>query len=165
MECGASLACLGLLATLALPAAAAADDPGGAAGASPLETVRIDAKTMRVVADEQRAIFRGAVTVRRGADRLTCQTLTVRYDTEGAVESFVAEGKVHMQRAERHLRAERAELDNRRNLLTLTGDPVMEEGPNVVHGEVIRYDLASGEVEVVQVRARVEIDRLREKTP
>ncbi|MDF1561607.1 MAG: LptA/OstA family protein [Deltaproteobacteria bacterium] len=152
---------LGLaLLLLGLGAPARAEAPAGRA----LPAVRIVAETMKVKGAENRAVFTGKpgkpIQVTRGEDRLDCARLVVSYDASGAVETFVAEGSVHMVRKARHLRSERAELDNRKNLLTLTGDPVMEEGKNLVRGEVMRYDLERDEVEVQQVEARVELERV-----
>lgn len=144
-----------LLLGLALPAWAQ----------SGLPKVRIDAETMKVKGGEHRAVFTGEVRVSRGEDRLDCRRLTVHYNENGAVESFVAEGEVHMIRGERHLRSDRAELDNRTNLVTLTGDPVMEEGPNVIRGELMRYDLQKDEVEIRKVEARVELERVAPAEP
>ncbi len=142
-----------LLASISLMAVSAR-------GQSSVPAVRIDAKIMRVKGGGQRAVFTGDVVVRRGEDRLECLRLTVHYDDAGVVERFVADGQVHMTRGDRHLRSDRAELDNRRNLVTLTGDPVMEEGQSVIRGELMRYDLEKDEVEVQQVQARVELERV-----
>jgi len=148
-------------AAAAQPLAGAPSDSADAA----LPEVKIDADTMRVMGQEHRAVFTGKVRVTRGEDRLDCLRLTVHYDAKGAVESFVADGKVRMTRGNRRLRADRAELDNRTNIVTLTGDPVMEEGRNVIRGEVMRYDVAADEIEVQHAKARVELDRVVGEVP
>jgi len=161
--------CFSLLLLIAVPGLARAaaqatsassivQRPASALGSkgAPLEKVQISSETLKIRGADSRAVFGGKVRVRRGADTLRCRQLTVLYDSAGQVQSFVATGAVVMRRGTRTIRAERAELDNLKNLVTLSGEPELEEGSNLIRGELVRFNLLSDEVEVLKVRARLD---------
>lgn len=81
--------------------------------------------------------FDGAVKVTRGPVVLTCDALDVTYADASSVDRIRAEGHVVVTRGERRARAEHAELVARTGVITLTGDPSLEEGPNRLVGERI----------------------------
>ena len=133
---------------------------GAAAGLPSPRPLDIDAERLVLEGKENRAVFEGSVTVRRDDWTLTCEKLTVRYDPAGRVTHLLAEGAVRVVQGARVVTAERAEFDNVEEVLTLTGDPIITEGKNVVRGKVVVYDLARDTVRVEKVEARIEAKRL-----
>ncbi len=140
---------------------------GSAGGASP-RPLDIDAERLVIQGKTNRAVFEGAVTVRRDDWTLTCDRLSVTYDPSGRVKRLVATGSVRVVQGSRIVTADRAEFDNVREVLTLTGHPVITQEGNVVRGEVVVYDLARDEVRVEKVEATIEASQLgtlEERTP
>lgn len=126
-----------------------------------LRPVEIVADEMVVRGKSNTAVFTGHVVVDRDDYHLTCEKLTVSYDRTHRVERLVAEGAVRVVQGGRIVTSQRAEFDNHKEILVLTGDPVMVEGENRVRGEVITFDLTTDEVRVTRVRASVKMKDLR----
>ncbi len=83
------------------------------------------------------ARFDGDVAVTRGDVTLRCATLEVRYGDGETVDTVVATGGVTVDRGARHAPAARAELVGKTGKITLTGEPRLSEGVNVLVGERI----------------------------
>jgi len=168
---GAALCCgPGLMSAAALASAQGspqgAQDRGAAAEPEhltrrpvPYRPVRFTASLM-VGMGRKKATFSGDVTVVRDNYRLTCDRLIIYYTPDQKIDRLVATGDVKVVEGDRVVTAGRAVFDNKRELLTLTEDPVLTQGQNVLRGEVIRFDLPSDQVRVERVRASVQVDRL-----
>ncbi len=111
-------------------------------------------------AQGHQATFSGHVHVAQAGYTLTCDRLTVFYGAGQKVERLVADGHVRVVQGDRVVTSERAELNNKKRLLTLTGEPVVTQGENVLKGELITLDLATNQVKVAQVRARLKVGDL-----
>lgn len=126
---------------------------------SPSAAKPVDIRSDRLVAHQsgRTVVFEGHVRVRQPPYAMTCERLVVHYGKNQRVERLVAEGAVHFTQGDRVATAKRAELDNVHRTLTLTGDPVLTEGPNVIHGNTMVVDLTTGQVRVEQVKAKVRV--------
>lgn len=85
----------------------------------------------------RRARFEQDVIVVRGEVEMRCEGLEVAYADAETVDRVVAEGSVVVTRGERSATAARAELEGATGKITLTGEPRLAEGPNVLAGERI----------------------------
>ncbi|MCB9778331.1 MAG: hypothetical protein H6742_07190 [Alphaproteobacteria bacterium] len=106
----------------------------GQGDAPPLE---IEAPRSRWDLATRVVVFEGGVQATRADVVLTCETLTVRYATADRVERAVAEGDVVVRRGDRRATGARAELVADSGEVTLTGAPLLQEGPNTLRGERI----------------------------
>ncbi|MDP2315953.1 MAG: LptA/OstA family protein [Pseudomonadota bacterium] len=83
------------------------------------------------------ARFVGAVKVKRGEVTMRCDTLDVRYADADRIDRVIANGHVEVRRGERLATAAAAELDGATGRISLSGDPRLAEGPNVLVGHAI----------------------------
>ncbi len=83
------------------------------------------------------AHFEGNVIATRGDVTMRCSTLDVVYAGADAIETVVASGGVRVERGARLAEASRAELVGKTGRITLTGEPRLAEGVNVLVGERI----------------------------
>jgi len=76
----------------------------------------------------------------------------------GNVERLIAMGRVQITQGNRKATGERAEYDQTKNTITLTGDPVVTQGDNVLRGSVIVVNTTTKMVNVRSSRSeRVDI--------
>ncbi|MDR0966522.1 MAG: LptA/OstA family protein [Myxococcales bacterium] len=115
--------------------------------------VNITSERFEILPNAERALWTGSVVAQRGDLRLSCDKLTAEFDTgeRRRIKSLVCEGNVHMlQRrgasgpgsaksnaADREAWGDRAHFDNKRGLVTVTGNPKAREGENRIHGEKV----------------------------
>jgi lipopolysaccharide export system protein LptA len=145
------------VAALAMaPAAAAAQD--FAAAFSGFDTgsntpIQIEADQLEVRDPEKLAVYSGNVRVRQGGTVLETPALRVFYSGEataagipGAQVTRIEAGPGVMVRSgERTASGDEAVLDMDRDLITMSGNVVLTEGPNVVRGERLVVNLATKE--------------------
>ncbi len=124
----------------------------------PPEPVNIDADQVVLHRRTNEAVFTGNVVAVRGEFRLTSRKLTVTYGEDQRITRLLAEGDVRVTEADRVVTSRKAEFDNIEEVLTLTGDAVLTEGDNVIHGDRVIFTLGTDEVRVEKVRARVRVD-------
>lgn len=143
-----------LAAFLAAPASAVAQDY--AAAFSGFDTgsdtpIQIEADQLEIRDPEKVAIYDGNVRVLQGNTILEAPTLRIFYSGEattagvpGSQVSRIEAGPgVVVRTGDRTASANQAVLDMARDLVTMTGDVVLTEGPNVVRGERLVVNLAT----------------------
>jgi lipopolysaccharide export system protein LptA len=122
------------------------------------EPVRIEASVLEVRDREQVAVFKGNVIVRQGDTELRCRELTVHYEGGALAQATAQPQNVAPQRIRRLVasggvivssRDQRATggsgvFDMRANTVTLSGDVVLTQGPNIMRGDRLVVDLNSG---------------------
>lgn len=152
-----------LLLALLAPPSPATKAPAAKAPAAkaPGATAPLDIRADRLELDRKAgaARFSGAVEVAQGRLVLRCAALSARY-AEGEVVSLVAEGGVEVRGEDWVARAERAHYDREAGLLTLTGDPRIERGADVLRGERVLLWPDDERLVVEQARGRVNAPRL-----
>lgn len=129
------------------------------------EPVRIDAATLEVRDKDKVATFSGNVQVTQGDTVMKCKTLVVFYDQEATAN---ANGNTNMQAAQpgpagqqqiRRLEAkggvtvtqkdqtaigDNGVFDAKSNTVTLNGNVVIKQGPQVMKGQRLVVDLTTG---------------------
>ena len=129
-----------------------------AAWAGPL-TVQAD--HLDIWHSKQQALFTGKVHLIRDDFELFCDKLRAFYTEGGGIERAEATGHVRMQQGDKRGHADKADLDNQRQILTLTGHAVMEQPGGHIEGETIIHDIQKKTTEVRQgkhERVKLRID-------
>ena len=127
------------------------------------QPVHIEAATLEVRDKEKQATFSGNVRVTQGDTGLRSNTLVVFYDQGGEngsgssmkaatpgpggqqkIKKLEARGSVVVTQKEQTATGDLGLFDMRTNTVTLSGNVVMTQGPNVLRGERLVVDLTSG---------------------
>ncbi len=111
-------------------------------------TVRAD--HLDVWHDKKEALFTGRVHLTRDDFELFCDRLKSFYEEGGGIERAIATGHVRMRQGDKHGRADRAVLNNKRQILTLTGHAVMEQPGGRIAGATIVHHIKTRITEVSQ---------------
>jgi lipopolysaccharide export system protein LptA len=161
------------LLTLAVPSLAfaqAAGPPNALQGFSQNrdQPVKIDAATLEVRDKNKTATFSGNVQVVQGDTTLRCRTLAVFYDSENSatgasasmtsarpgpggqsrIRRLEAKGGVTVIQKEQTATGETGIFDMASNTVTLSGNVVVKQGENVLRGDRLVVDLATGAAKV-----------------
>jgi lipopolysaccharide export system protein LptA len=145
---------IALAALILAPAGAAAQDY--AAAFSGFDTgsntpIQIEADELEIRDEEKVAVYAGNVRVRQGDTVLEAPALRIFYAGEattagvpGSQVSRIEAGPgVLVRTGERTASGDRAVLDMAHDLITMTGNVVLTEGPNVVRGERLVVNIAT----------------------
>ena len=127
------------------------------------QPVHIEAATLEVRDKEKQATFSGNVRVTQGDTGLRSNTLVVFYDQGGEngsggsmkaatpgpggqqkIKKLEARGSVVVTQKEQTATGDLGLFDMRTNTVTLSGNVVLTQGPNVLRGERLVVDLTSG---------------------
>jgi lipopolysaccharide export system protein LptA len=127
------------------------------------QPVHIEAATLEVRDKEKQATFSGNVKVIQGDTGLRCKSLVVFYDQGGdtgagggmktatpgpggqqKIKKLEARGSVVVTQKEQTATGDLGLFDMQSNTVTLSGNVVMTQGPNVLRGERLVVDLTSG---------------------
>ena len=127
------------------------------------QPVHIEAATLEVRDKEKQATFSGNVRVTQGDTGLRCKSLVVFYDQGGEngagssmktatpgpggqqkIKKLEARGGVVVTQKEQTATGDLGLFDMQTNTVTLSGNVVMTQGPNVLRGERLVVDLTSG---------------------
>ncbi len=156
-----------LAAVLAMPAAGATTDKS-------LVPTRVTAERLTYSQDGNRAVFEGKVHVTRQdielwADRIEIEFLPSANDRpraekegmafatgEGAtqIRRIEATGNVRMRRGQSTGRCQKATYLAQENMIVLEGDPVVQEGKNMLQGKEIRIYIGENRSEVIGTSRR-----------
>ncbi|MDQ6959354.1 MAG: lipopolysaccharide transport periplasmic protein LptA [Mariprofundaceae bacterium] len=125
--------------------------------------VTVQADHLDIWHNKQQALFTGNVHLKRDDFELFCDKLKVFYTEGSGIERAEATGHVRMQQGDRHGRADSAKLDNKRQILTLSGHAEMEQPGGHIEGETIIHNIQKKTTEVRQgkdgrVKLRIDTD-------
>jgi lipopolysaccharide export system protein LptA len=160
-----------MVAALALSAPAAAQGPlQGLQGRDQDLPVQIDARTLEVHDRSKTATFAGNVKVVQGDTTMRCKTLVVFYGQElgigehrpvvnanprsGPVPNaqnirrIEARGGVTVTSRDQNASGDLGVYDLKAKTITLTGNVVVSQGHNVIHGERVIVDTVTGNAHV-----------------
>ena len=100
------------------------------------------------------ALFEGNVVIGQGDMRLSADQVTVQYAEGGQnrIQSLTATGNVTLVSGEDAAEAQKAVYDVEGGNVVLTGDVLLSQGQNVLSGDTVTVDLATG---AAQVNGRV----------
>ena len=95
----------------------------------------------RLVMDHAKgtAVFDENVVVLDQDMKMLADRLTVNFDENDDIEHILAEGKVYIEQDKTVARSNKATYDVTTGLITLTEEPIITEGRNVIKGTVIRF--------------------------
>ena len=138
----------------ALAMAALAPEPACAQEAAAHDAslpIEITADSLEVKQKERLAVFRGNVDAVQGRMRLTASEIRVRYrpgsggESAGAISRIDATGGVRFATPSETAEGDAGVYDVDARHITLTGSVVLTRGDNVIRGERLTLDLATGE--------------------
>ncbi len=137
-----------------------APNEGSAQGA----TVEIDAELLVLEDKQSTAVWSGNVHARRGPTLIKAPLLTAHYDAQGVVTHVEARGGVEATDGDKWARGQRADYDNARGVLVVTGKPEARQGPNRMRGTRITFVTGKDLLEVENATTLLQPDKHR-KTP
>tara|TARA_B100000029_G_C17028998_1_gene761458 strand:+ start:42 stop:554 length:513 start_codon:yes stop_codon:yes gene_type:complete len=120
--------------------------------------IEITADSLEVKQKEQLAVFRGNVDAIQGAMRLTASEIWVRYrpesegEAQGTISRINASGKVRFSTPSETAQGDSGVYDVDAQVITLTGSVVLTRGSNVIRGEKLVLDLATGQSKIESTR-------------
>jgi lipopolysaccharide export system protein LptA len=153
---------------------ALAAEPSGPTGfgdfslTSTKEPIEVTSKQLEFDYKARRAVFKGDVQVVQGDIHLDSDTLTVRYSEKAGkqqVESVQADGKVKIKQGERVAKGDKAVFDQTSRKLILTGNAVLQDGPNQLTGDTVEVYPDQSKMEVKGENRRVKVLLFPERTP
>jgi lipopolysaccharide export system protein LptA len=136
-------------------------------GHSSDQPVEIESNTLEVREKNKTATFAGDVQVVQGDTTMKCQTLVVFYDTDSkatpgkpapaaikptpgmpqgaqSIRRIEARGGVTVITKDQNATGELGIFDMKTNTITLSGNVIVSQGPNVMHGERVVVDMTTG---------------------
>lgn len=129
------------------------------------EPIQIAADSLEVADEKGTAVFLGKVEVVQGSTILKTSRLFVEYarDSEGRVgpggniNRIEASGGVAVRSRDQHATAQKAEVDLRTQIATLSGDVSVSQGNNVIEGCLVTVNMKTNNIEVKPCGGRVKV--------
>ncbi len=127
-------------------------------------TLTIQSDHLDVWDDKQQALFTGSVHLVRDDFELFSDSLRAFYKSEkegGGIDHALAIGHVRLLQGGKRGSADRALINNRKQIVTLKGHAVMEQEGGRIEGDIIVHDIVAKTTEVRQGkngRVRLRID-------
>ena len=128
------------------------------------QPVKIEAASLEVRDKEKIATFSGSVIVTQGDTTMRCKSLTVHYDAESkssgmktaqpgpggssSIKKLEALGGVHVTQKDQTATGDKGLFDMKSNSITLSGNVLITQGQNVLRGERLVVDVATGAARV-----------------
>ena len=116
--------------------------------------IEITADSLEVKQNEQLAVFRGHVDAVQGKMRLTANEVWVRYrpesggESQGTISRINATGGVRFATPNETASGDAGVYDVDAQVITLTGSVVLSQGGNVIRGENLVLNLATGQSKI-----------------
>ncbi len=148
--------CLALVGFLTVPAAAQSTDIFKGFSSKSNGPIKVDAETLEIVeqGDERISTFAGGVTVIRGNTTMKAATIKLHSDKDGKDPNgftlMEATGTVYVNSGNQTVTGTRAVVDNKAQTITLVGNVILSQGKNVIRGERLVIDMATGRARVEQ---------------
>jgi len=113
-------------------------------------TMQIESDKMIFYHKKNMAEFINNVQVQRDGFSMRCDRMLVYYREDGSneLDHVDASGHVVMTQGEKKGYADKARLDQRQNILTLTGNAVLEQPGGRIVGETIVHHIGNEQTEV-----------------
>lgn len=145
----------GILAlALAVPAWAQETGVPGGLKVDTSKPIEINADSLEVRQQEQVAIFAGKVDVLQGDVRLRTEKLVVSYSgggdgAGGDIRDLTASGGVTITTGNESAQGDSARYNVVGKTITLSGNVMLAQGENVIRGNELTIDLASGKSKII----------------
>jgi lipopolysaccharide export system protein LptA len=119
--------------------------------------VEVNADSLEVIQDNQKAIFSGNVVAKQGTLNISANKMTVYYTKkdgkedkeQNSVSKVEAEGNVFLSTPTETAQGQTGLLDVKQNVVTLSGNVVLTSGKNVVKGEKLVYNVTTRQSRIV----------------
>ncbi len=145
---------------LALPAAGQSTDIFKGFSSKSKAPIEVDAETLEIFEEgsQRIATFAGGVTVRRGNTTMKATTIKLYSDKDSddnnAFTRMEASGTVYVNSGNQTVTGSRAVVDNKAQTITLAGNVVLSQGKNVIVGERLVINMATGRARVEQTEGK-----------
>ena len=160
-----TLTAVGTLVALAQPAGSGPPNALQGFSQNRGQPVQIEASRLEVRDKDKRATFSGRVKVVQGDTTMRCATLVVFYEPKQAgagatkaampaatpglggsqqISKLEARGGVTVTQKDQTATGDTGLFDMKSNTVTLTGNVLVSQGPNVLRGEKLTVDLTTG---------------------
>jgi lipopolysaccharide export system protein LptA len=145
----------------------------GGLGGDSKEPIKIDADKLDVLDKENKAIFTGNVVAVQGETTVRCTIMTVLYEGRGgqgganggkpaasapapapvagapnssdsSIKKILCKGPVTVVSKTQAATSDNAEFDRANNLVIMTGNVALNDGPNITRGEKLTYNTVTG---------------------
>jgi lipopolysaccharide export system protein LptA len=153
----------------ARPGTGASSALGGLGGDSK-EPIKIDADKLDVLDKENKAVFTGNVVAVQGETTVRCSVMTVLYEGRGgagsggapaapaapaagaapgqsndsSIKRILCKGPVTVVSKTQAATSDNAEFDRANNVVIMTGNVALNDGPNITRGEKLTYNTVTG---------------------
>jgi lipopolysaccharide export system protein LptA len=148
-------------------------DPFGGFGGNSKDPIRIDADKLEVFDKDQKAIYTGDVVAVRGTTTIRASTMTIYYDNakqgqgdqtassapptqDGALKRIEFKGPVSVVNCSQTANSQELIYDAQAKTVTLRGNAVVADGPNVQRGEVMVYNTEDSVARITNPGGRVQ---------
>ncbi len=147
--------------------------PLGGLGGDSKEPIKIDADKLDVLDKENKAVFSGNVVAVQGETTVRCTVMTVLYEGRGgsggrgatpapaaapapaagtagspsndsSIKRILCKGPVTVVSKTQAASSDNAEFDRANNLVIMTGNVALNDGPNITRGEKLTYNTVTG---------------------
>ncbi|MGX1740562.1 LptA/OstA family protein [Bosea sp. NPDC055353] len=146
----------------------------GGLGGDSKEPIKIDADKLDVLDKENKAVFSGNVVAVQGETTVRCTVMTVLYEGRGgpggtagrpatpapapspaaagaggqandsSIKRILCKGPVTVVSKTQAATSDNAEFDRANNVVIMTGNVALNDGPNVTRGEKLIYNTTTG---------------------
>jgi lipopolysaccharide export system protein LptA len=148
------------------------NSPLGGLGGDSKEPIKIDADKLDVLDKENRAVFRGNVVAVQGETTVRCSVMTVFYEGRGggqggagaarataptpapagqpgqsndsSIRRIECAGPVTVVSKTQAATSDNAVFDRANNVVIMTGNVALNDGPNITRGEKLTYNTVTG---------------------
>jgi lipopolysaccharide export system protein LptA len=149
-------------------------DPFAGFGGNSKDPIRIDADKLEVFDKDQKAVYTGDVVAVRGTTTIRASTMTIYYDNakqgqggqaanagapptqDGALKRIEFKGPVNVVNCSQTASSNELIYDAQAKTVTLKGNAVVADGPNVQRGEVMVYNTDESVARITNPGGRVQ---------
>ena len=122
-------------------------------------TVEIDADRLVNEGTKSTAVWTGNVRARRGPTLLKAPELTAHYDGTGVVTRVEGRGGVEATDGDKWAKGEKADYDNARGVLVVTGHPEATQGKNRMRGSKVTFVTGKDTIEVEDAVTVMQVEK------
>lgn len=144
----------------------------GGLGGDSKEPIKIDADKLDVLDKENKAVFTGNVVAVQGETTVRCSVMTVLYEgraggqggaasaraptpapaagggsgqgNDSSIKRILCKGPVTVVSKTQAATSDNAEFDRANNVVIMTGNVALNDGPNITRGEKLTYNTVTG---------------------
>lgn len=144
----------------------------GGLGGDSKEPIKIDADKLDVLDKENKAVFSGNVVAVQGETTVRCSVMTVLYEgraggqggaasgraatpapatnggngqaNDSSIKRILCKGPVTVVSKTQAATSDNAEFDRANNVVIMTGNVALNDGPNITRGEKLTYNTVTG---------------------